>query len=94
MVRFRLLAGLFLLSAFFLYLLLAPSALPNSYRMAQKEKKLQNDILEISEEIRKLTDEIALLQANSAASWQYIKHLARNDLGMIGPNEQIIILDK
>lgn len=74
------------------YGLLAPSALPKTLQMRQKERALQQEIASLRQNMLHLHHQTRLLSGDTAASRQYLKKIAREELHYIGPNEYQIVL--
>lgn len=82
--------GILFVSVAFFGLLLSPDALPRVNQLGLKEKKLQADIINLKLDIINLGEEIDLLSGKTLTSTNYIKRLARNEMGMIALGEKRI----
>lgn len=80
-------------SLVFGYSLFSHLALPNLWRMNLKAESLLVRMDDLYQEIADISAEIELLTDNSPQAKAYVKRIAREELGMIGPGEILFTID-
>ena len=72
----------------------SPTALPHMWQMNLKAEVLRFRIASVYEEIAKVSEEIELLADSSPMGRAFLGRVAREELGMIGPGEVLLTIDK
>lgn len=75
------------------YSVFSRSALPHLWQMNLKAEALRVRMASLFEETAKISEEIELLADDSPKGRAYIKRVAREELGMIGPGEFLFTID-
>ena len=75
------------------YSVFSHSALPNLWQMNLKAESLRVRMVSLYKEIADISAEIELLADNSPRGKAYLKRVAREELGMIGPGEVLFTID-
>ncbi len=75
------------------YCVLAPSALPRLRYMKQKEAVLRAEVTDLRDQIHLLGLETRLLAGDSSISFKHLEKIARDEFGLIGKDEVLILLD-
>jgi cell division protein FtsB len=81
-------------SLVFGYSVFSHTALPHLWRMNLKAEALRSRMVSLYDDIAVISGEIELLADSSPKGRAYLKRVAREELGMIGPGEILLTLDE
>lgn len=88
--RFPLLLAAVLLGATLLYSVFGEVGIVNTYRIYETKKQLEEENDRLRKEIAALRKEVEALRSNPSA----IEEIAREELGLIGKGENVIVLER
>lgn len=75
------------------YTVFSHSALPHLWQMKWKAESLQTRMVSLYDEIAAISSEIELLSDSSPKGRAFLKRVAREELGMVGPGEVLVTMD-
>jgi cell division protein FtsB len=75
------------------YTVFSHSALPHLWQMNLKAESLRARMVSLYDEIAAISSEIELLSDSSPKGRAFLKRVAREELGMIGPGEVLVTMD-